>query len=130
MNHRILIVDDDYALTTLFEYYLRSIFDGEIVCATNGLEAVKYCQKHTPDLILMDLHMPVMDGLTAIRKIRAMKIDAPIIVLSDYSFRDGEECLAAGANQVIQKPVREQRFYNLVGQYTPFTFSTGNRLYT
>lgn len=119
MKHGILIADDDHALTTLFQYYLRPVYGNDITCVSNGLDAVLHCRKQSPDLILMDLHMPVMDGLTAIRTIRSMNISSPILVLSSYTFKDGEECLAAGASQVIQKPIREKRFFELIRQFVP-----------
>ncbi|NOZ75064.1 MAG: response regulator [FCB group bacterium] len=129
MKDGILIVDDDHALTTLFQYYLRPFYGGKITCASNGLEAVLFCRKHTPEIILMDLHMPVMDGLTAIRKLRTMNISCPILVLSSYTFKDGEECLAAGASQVIQKPVREKRFHELIGQFIPIPRPVDTRVW-
>jgi len=118
MKKTILIVDDDRALTTLFEYYLKPVYKGEVICLHDGQEAVSYCEKNVPDLILMDLHMPGMDGLTAIRKIREMKINSPILVLSSFSFLNGKECMDAGATQVYQKPIQQSRFYELIRQYT------------
>jgi two-component system, cell cycle response regulator DivK len=76
--------------------------------ATNGLEAVEFALQQPPDLILMDLNMPVMDGFSAVRGLRshdAMK-SVPIVALSAHSevaWRD--EAIAAGCNEYLPKPI-------------------------
>ena len=78
--------------------------------ARNGKEAVKVTKERTPDLILMDIHMPVMDGLEATRIIRKNKdtklAKVPVIALTALAMPgDKEECLAAGADDYMKKPV-------------------------
>jgi CheY-like chemotaxis protein/anti-sigma regulatory factor (Ser/Thr protein kinase) len=77
--------------------------------ATNGLEAIEHVRQQSPDLVLMDVQMPIMDGLEATRRIRADKTLAniPIIMLTALVMpEDQERCLAAGANAFIGKPFR------------------------
>ena len=79
----------------------------------NGLEAVQHfeaCESGTYDVILMDVMMPLMDGLTATRKIRALKRqDAktiPIIAMTANAFReDAKRCMEAGMNAHLSKPI-------------------------
>lgn len=104
----ILIADDQPALISVTKNYLESL-GFEVVTATDGSEAVRQACSLQPDLILMDVRMPVVDGLSAIRQIRASedpKTRATAIVsLSGHaSAADKEKCLAAGANAYLNKP--------------------------
>jgi CheY-like chemotaxis protein len=105
---RILLVEDNPAGLEALSEFLH--FKGYVVdVATNGLEAIEYVKKLSPDLVLMDVQMPVMDGLEATRRIRADKTVAniPIIMLTALVMpEDKERCLDAGANSYIGKPVR------------------------
>ena len=79
-----------------------------MILAVNGLEAVQLATEHRPDVILMDVQMPGMDGLEAIRRIRTdPRMQAtPIIALTALVMEgDRARCLAAGANHYLGKPV-------------------------
>jgi len=104
----ILLVDDEDDIVEFLGYNLRK--EGyQVSTASNGLKAVKKAKKHQPDLILMDVMMPKMDGFTAVKEIRKAKIlDDPIIVFltaraEDYSQITGFE---AGADDYIAKPIK------------------------
>jgi PAS domain S-box-containing protein len=90
--------------------------------AYNGQVAVTLARQLQPSLILMDIQMPVMDGLTAIKKISAdiaMK-DIPIIALTALAMPgDRERCLAAGATEYISKPVKLKELLALVEKLAP-----------
>ncbi|MFA6546745.1 MAG: response regulator, partial [Limisphaerales bacterium] len=96
--------------------------------ALNGLVALKLAAELCPALILMDIQMPVMDGLTAIRKIRtdgAMK-DIPIIALTALAMPgDRERCLAAGASDYMSKPVKLKELAALVERLLPHSGNGG-----
>ncbi len=84
----------------------------KIITASNGKEAIEQAQTRHPDLILMDIHMPVMNGLTAIQNIRAETDIAtiPIIALTALAMPgDRESCLEAGANEYLSKPVNMKK---------------------
>ncbi len=109
----ILIADDQPSLLTVTRNYLESL-GFHVITARDGSEAVHQACTMQPDLILMDVRMPVVDGLTAIRQIRAStdpKTRAIAIVsLSGHlSSTDKEKCMAAGATAYLNKPfgVRE-----------------------
>jgi CheY-like chemotaxis protein len=71
---KILIVDDQKVNRLLLKKILEKT-GSELLCAENGLEAINIFQQSKPDLILMDMVMPVMDGLEAIQKIRGIKAE-------------------------------------------------------
>jgi CheY-like chemotaxis protein len=90
--------------------------------ATNGLVALKTAREIRPALILMDIQMPVMDGLAAIREIRADAAikDIPIVALTALVMPgDRERCLAAGATDYMSKPVSLKELVALVTRLLP-----------
>jgi len=79
-----------------------------VIEATNGEEAVRLAESERPDLILMDLSLPVIDGLAATRAIRKLAgcKDTPIVAVSAHDTSDFQgEALAAGCNSYITKPI-------------------------
>lgn len=109
----ILIADDQPALISVTRNYLESV-GFQVITARDGSEAIQQASALQPDLILMDVRMPVVDGLSAIRQIRASADpktrSIPIVSLSGHaSAADKEKCLAAGATAYLNKPfgVRE-----------------------
>ena len=107
-HSRILLAEDNQANITTFTSYL--VVKGfEVTVAHDGLEAVALTKSDQPDLIVMDIQMPNMNGLDAIRAIRADETisDIPIIAVTALAMAGDEEaCLAAGANAYLSKPVR------------------------
>ena len=96
----ILIVDDDANLRAgLRELFEQSEFAGQIFEAADGLEALSLDSRHTPDLILLDVGMPVMNGIEACSILKNRRIDLKIIMLTSHDDdRDIFAALAAGAN--------------------------------
>jgi CheY-like chemotaxis protein/anti-sigma regulatory factor (Ser/Thr protein kinase) len=104
----VLLAEDNPANILTTGDYLES-YGYRIVKAHDGLEAIEKAEGHGPDIILMDIQMPVMDGLEAIRQLRANSRFAatPIIVTTALAMPgDREQCLEAGANEYLSKPVR------------------------
>jgi CheY-like chemotaxis protein/two-component sensor histidine kinase len=123
-GRRILLVDDDvrniFALTSALEH------KGAIVeIGRNGIEAIeKLGTVPDIDLVLMDVMMPVMDGLEATRRIRADTRYArlPVIAITAKAMKDDQEqCLAAGANDYLAKPIDLSRLYSLLRVWMPGT---------
>jgi DNA-binding NarL/FixJ family response regulator len=91
---RVLVVDDHAVVRTGLERLLASSGDLDVVAAAaNGAEAVELCRQLEPDVVLMDLEMPVLDGIEATRQIVAGGWGAHVVVLT--SFSDRERILAA-----------------------------------
>ncbi|HBL12272.1 MAG TPA: hypothetical protein DD379_12860 [Cyanobacteria bacterium UBA11162] len=115
----ILLAEDNEAnISTLMDYLQVQGF--RVNLARNGIEAVKMAKEQKPDLILMDIQMPEMDGLEAMRQIRTDTnlTTVPIIALTALAMPgDRERCLVAGANEYMTKPVSLKKLVNLIGQY-------------
>lgn len=91
----------------------------EVVEAVNGEEAVQLADKEQPDIILMDLSLPVVDGLGATRRIRKLPAlsEVPIIAVSAHDTADfHSEALAAGCDAYITKPIDFAELEELVGK--------------
>lgn len=106
---RILIVDDDLTSLTFLEIILGS-YAKELYKAVNGQEAVDICKEKKPDIIFMDLKMPVMTGYEATKQIRLFDKDVPIIAQSAYALGgDRELALEAGCTDYVTKPIMESK---------------------
>ena len=106
-NHILILVVDD---TPAFRKIAAKILEHqgyEVVTAENGLVAVTIATEFNPDLIVMDVMMPIMDGLEATRAIRAIGGKLSIIPIVGYSSRDDDcgqkECIEAGMNEFVSK---------------------------
>lgn len=115
-DYKILLVDDEPGIIEFLKYNLEK--EGySVISGNNGLEAVSLTQKHQPDLIILDVMMPVMDGLEACRQIRKnLGGNIPIIVFltalgEDYSQING---LDAGADDYIIKPIKPKVFLSKI----------------
>ncbi|GAA6180952.1 MULTISPECIES: response regulator [unclassified Shimia] len=105
---RVLLAEDNKTNRMLIRKYLDD-YDLELTEVQNGLEAVEHCRLHTPDIVLMDMSMPELDGVTATRIIRSLSItQPPIIALTANAFEsDKKTCLDAGMNYFLSKPINK-----------------------
>ncbi len=108
----ILLVEDGLANQKLAKGLLE-LWGHQVTIAANGVEALEAWQQHAYDLILMDLQMPEMDGLTATQRIRereaATGAHVPIIAMTAHAMKgDRERCLNAGMDGYVSKPVRKR----------------------
>ena len=118
-NKRILLVEDDLMNMRLAQHVLET--EGyTVVKATTGQEALKQIESTLPDLILMDLQLPDIDGMTLVRILseKAMTRDTTILALTAYAMKgDRERILQIGCNGYIPKPINVQDFINTVRRY-------------
>ena len=117
---RVLLVEDGMTNQMLAKALLKDWGHSTIV-AENGQEAVDRWMEGSFDLILMDVQMPIMDGLTATRTIRQHEAEAgrgdhvPIIAMTARAMKgDREKCIAAGMDGYVSKPVRRQELYDAI----------------
>lgn len=101
---KLLLVEDDLDLIQVIEKILK--INGYVVdCANDGVEALDYLKVNTYDLVIMDVMMPRMDGITALRHIRADKNSVPVLLLTAKSLVDDKiEGLDSGADDYLTKP--------------------------
>ncbi len=114
----ILLVEDNVANSATISHYLQAK-GTRVLVAKTGQEALSLVQAEPPDLILMDIQLPEMDGLEAIRQIRRLPhgVDMPIIALTALAMAtDRERCLAAGANDYLSKPVKLKQLLAIIQQ--------------
>jgi len=106
MAKKVLIVED-YEDTREFMKFLLETYGYQVIEATDGMEAVDRTKQLHPDLILMDISLPVVDGLTATRAIRQFDWanDVPIIAITAFGKNYYKRAIEAGCNDLIDKPV-------------------------
>ncbi|OLD57912.1 MAG: hypothetical protein AUI54_00885 [Acidobacteria bacterium 13_1_40CM_2_56_5] len=105
---KIIIVDDNGASRDLLRAILKTV-PSDIIEAKHGQEALELIQQERPDLVLMDIDMPVLDGLSAVRKIRQNPslADLPVVAVTSFAMEgDREKGLAAGFTAYVVKPLR------------------------
>jgi NarL family two-component system response regulator LiaR len=102
---RLVIVDDHPAVRLSYTAYLREVADFDVVGeAKNGREAVDLCRSDGPDVVLMDVQMPVMDGIEATRLIKAERPETKVILISAYEQPELIDAgLRAGADRFVIK---------------------------
>jgi CheY-like chemotaxis protein len=102
----VLVADDNDVAQRLCKRVLEKAGYGVLIAA-DGLQAVDVAFKERPSMILMDVAMPGIDGLEAMRRIKAEMPSLPIVIASAHSMAsDRERFLAAGADNVLSKPFR------------------------
>ena len=119
ISAHILLAEDNPVNVEVAKEYL-TWFGCKVTVASNGLEAVAAMRSALFDLVFMDCQMPVMDGLTATRRIRAMEKEngtpsIPVIALTANAFaEDRARCLDAGMNDYLSKPYSEDQLYKML----------------
>jgi two-component system cell cycle response regulator/two-component system cell cycle response regulator DivK len=120
----VLIVDDNRPSRDLIRAILKPIHCN-IIEASNGQQALDLIQQERPDLVLLDVDMPGLDGLTVVRRIREDTSLAamPVVAVTAFAMdADREKCMAAGFTAYVTKPVRaaalRQQVQELLGART------------
>jgi DNA-binding NarL/FixJ family response regulator len=113
---RILIADDHSIILGILKTLLETHTDWQVCAeAANGLEAVQKAAEFKPDLIILDLAMPVMDGLQAAREIHSSSPEVPILLHTDHAFSSlALEARKNGVRQIIKKGGSEDQLLRTV----------------
>ena len=115
----VLIVDDYDEMRSMTRQALESC-GYRVLEAASGMEAVKMAQSNSPDLILLDLSMPAMDGFATIHQLRKLLglRDVPVIAVSAHAAREiREDALAAGCRDFITKPFHIEKLMSAVERH-------------
>jgi len=119
MKTKILVVEDNEQNLYLVTFILEKK-GYKVIKAKDGTTGVELAIQEKPDLIIMDIQLPDVDGLEATRRIRASEVDGeiPIIALTSYAMAgDREKALAAGCTGYIEKPINADTFIVEVERY-------------
>lgn len=107
----ILVVDDSLSMRIIATQIIEGIGHNVVAQAENGKEALKAYMEHRPDIVLLDLVMPVFDGKKTLKKLMQVDPQAKVVICSSLgSEGDIEYCLNEGAVFYLQKPYEEQAF--------------------
>ena len=116
---RVLVIDDTEANIQLCSFILKKK-GHEPIEARNGLEGVDTAIKEKPDLILLDIQLPDIDGLEVAKRIRASEMEdkTPIVAVTSYAMPgDRDKIMEAGCNGYLAKPINVDEFMNEVDRH-------------
>ena len=115
----LLVEDNELNRDMLTRRLIRKEFT--VICAVNGQEAIDIAQSENPDIILMDLSLPIVDGWSAAKRLKANSITQliPIIALTAHAMKgDREKALKAGCDDYDTKPIDFERLLNKINTLT------------
>jgi CheY-like chemotaxis protein/HPt (histidine-containing phosphotransfer) domain-containing protein len=116
-GRKVLIAEDDEVNAMVFELFIEEL-GGTVFKATDGNEAVRLTNQHSPDLIFMDVHMPYFSGVEAIKLIRSKNSTIPIISLSASTrLQEKQQSMDAGATSFLTKPAKREAIQQVLLQY-------------
>jgi CheY-like chemotaxis protein len=110
-----MVVDDDEHVRTFLVVLLRKVVSGPFLEARDGAEAIEMYYREKPDLVFLDVNMPIMDGLEALTKFRSEGIQVPIIMITSLATRRiVDEALNAGASHFVRKDTSKADMIDII----------------
>jgi len=127
LRGHVLLTDDSIDNQKLVSMYLEQA-GLSVSIANNGEEAVEQALQGDFDLILMDMQMPVMDGLEATATLRDIGDNTPVVALTATAMKEDRlRCQQAGCDGFLAKPIDRQRFYTVLNEYLPEASTSGDK---
>ena len=118
MNKRILVVDDEASVRELISSSVENFTEHSVDVAEDGFEAVKKVMSNDYDLILIDIKMPKMNGIDAVKAIKIIKKSVPILVITGFASEDEKQmALDFGAKEVLSKPFAVKTLIDKIKNY-------------
>jgi CheY-like chemotaxis protein len=119
VSKKILLVEDHDDIRNMMATYLE-LNKYEVIVAENGYDAIQQALDHKPDVILMDIAMPVLDGISSTRAMRQLDelAETPILCLTAFGDFYRERAKRAGCDEVLQKPIDFRRLDALLREHT------------
>ena len=115
-NKLVYIAEDDLS-SFLYLKEILEITDARIEHVTNGEALLEIIRKKTPDLVLADINMPGVNGIDAVKRLRAMNYTFPVIAQTAYALLEEKEiCINAGCSAYISKPIDANLLFELINQ--------------
>lgn len=112
-----LVAEDEDSNFRLIEVLLKGT-NVKILRAENGKEAIEKFSENSIDLVLMDIKMPIMDGLIATQEIKKINKDIPVIAQTAYAMENDERiCLESGCDDYISKPILQDKLFEILNKY-------------
>ncbi len=113
----LLVAEDEDSNFRLIEVLLKGT-NVRILRAENGKEAIEKFSENSIDLVLMDIKMPIMDGLIATQEIKKINKDIPVIAQTAYAMENDERiCLESGCDDYISKPILQDKLFEILNKY-------------
>lgn len=118
---KVVLLAEDYADVRMMMKFMLEKFGYDVIEARDGYEALLEARKHGPDLVLMDIAMPIMNGITAATLIRALDNcrNVPIVAVTAFCDQYVESSSEFGFDEVIEKPIDMVQLKRVVGSYAP-----------
>ncbi len=118
---KICIIEDNEKNLYLIKYLLE-MSGFQVIYAMNGLDGIELVEHENPDMVLLDIQLPEMNGYEVAQRLRKLegKANTPIIAVTSYAMPgDKEKALAAGCTGYIEKPINPETFIDDVKRYIP-----------
>lgn len=115
MGRCVLIVEDDVAVLEVLQMMLSENYN--VILAKNGKEAIYSYKMYKPDIVIMDIMLPEIDGIEATKEIKRRDPNAKIIGITAFAIQKGKDLLKAGALEIIEKPFTRKKLIDTIEKY-------------
>ena len=117
-KRQLLIVDDEEGIRESFKLILNDLYN--LTFASNGIEAMERIRQSRPELVMLDIKMPKINGLELLKEIKKLDRSLPVIIVTGYqSVETAQEALKNGASDYIPKPFDSKDILAAVSRYLP-----------